>query len=262
MTSEQSSADSVERPCSDIERMLNENPFPALRAKWGAVPAGKSRFATAELLKLPDEPLIAAWMQNREGATTGKGFGVRGWYHTIYKDVFRGKRVLDVGAGLGIDGVTFAQHGAKMTFLDIVESNLELLERICRILKVENVAFHYLEDLSSLSSLPESFDVIWCQGSLINMPFDVTRREAQALLEHLPVGGRWVELAYPEERWRREGGLPFERWGDKTDGGAPWMEWYDLAKLKKLLAPAEFEVVLSFNFSNNDFNWFDLIRTA
>jgi hypothetical protein len=28
----------------------------------------------------------------------------------------------------------------------------------------------------------------------------------------------------------------------------------------KRLEPAEFDVVLSFNFHNNDFNWFDLIR--
>lgn len=254
--------EAVGHGASDVERMLNDDPFPALRAKWGAVPAGKSRFSTAELLKLPDDELLQSWTGNREGATTGKGFAVRGWYHTIYKDVFRGKRVLDVGSGLGIDGITFAQHGAQMTFLDVVESNLELLKRICRILKVENVGFHYLESLDSIARLPETFDVIWAQGSLINTPFDVTRREVQELLKHLPVGGRWVELAYPEERWKMEGELPFERWGDKTDGGAPWVEWYDLPKLRRLLAPAEFEVVLSFNFYNDNFNWFDLIRTA
>lgn len=251
-----------ERQPSEMERLLNEDPFPILRAKWGAVPAGQKRFSTADLMGLPDDELIATWTQNREVATTGKAFNVRGWYHTIYKDVFRGKSVLDVGSGLAIDGITFAQHGAQMTFLDIVESNLELLKRLCRILKVENVAFHYLENFDSIASLPEKFDVIWCQGSLINMPFEVTRKEAQLLLERLPVGGRWVELAYPEERWKREGELPFERWGDKTDGGAPWMEWYDLPKLRKLLSPAEFDVVLAFNFHNNDFNWFDLKRIS
>jgi len=67
-------------------------------------------------------------------------------------------------------------------------------------------------------------------------------------------------LAYPKIRWDREGMLPFETWGDKTDGGAPWMEWYDLEKILKRLDPAKFEVVLNFNFHNEDFNWFDLVR--
>ncbi|GAG34472.1 unnamed protein product, partial [marine sediment metagenome] len=151
---------------------------------------------------------------------------------------------------------------AQMTFLDLVESNLQLLERICELLGVDNVAFQYLEGLDSIAHLPDDFDAIYCQGSLINAPFEVIHDEAQELLKHLPIGGRWIELAYPEQRWQREGRLPFDEWGDKTDGGAPWVEWYDLPKLQQRLAPAEFDVILSFNFHNDDFNWFDLVRTA
>ncbi|MEX2287793.1 MAG: class I SAM-dependent methyltransferase [Planctomycetaceae bacterium] len=246
----------------DVEQALNEDPFPALRAKWGVVPAGLSRSSTSELLTLTDQELLQVWTGKRAAATTGKEFAVRGWYHTLYKDVLRGKSVLDVGSGLGLDGITFAQHGARLTFLDLVPSNLELLERLCGLLGVENVAFHYLESLDSIAALSGRFDVIWCQGSLINTPFDVTRREAQALLKHLPIGGRWIELAYPEERWLREGRLGFDEWGAKTDGGAPWVEWYDIAKLERRLAPADFDVVLAFNFHHDDFNWFDLLRTA
>ena len=48
-----------------------------------------------------------------------------------------------------------------------------------------------------------------------------------------------------------------------TDGeGTPWMEWYDLARLSKRLAPATFEPVLAVNFHNDDFNWFDLTRVS
>ena len=57
----------------------------------------------------------------------------------------------------------------------------------------------------------------------------------------------------------REGRMPFDRWGEKTDGGAPWMEWKDLDKLLRLLAPRQFEVVLALEFHNSDFNWFDLL---
>ena len=73
-------------------------------------------------------------------------------------------------------------------------------------------------------------------------------------------GGRWIELAYPKARWERDGKMPFEQWGGKTDGGAPWVEWYDLDKVLARLYPAKFDVILHFNFHNDDFSWFDLIR--
>jgi phospholipid N-methyltransferase len=232
-----------------------------LRQKWHEVPAGDTRVTTSQLLLLSDVKLLEKWYQIRTNATSGPSFDVRGWYHLLYCDVFNGKKIMDVGSGLGIDGITFAEHGASVTFVDIVESNLEVLKRICRLRNIKNVRFCYLETLDSLSDLPRDYDVIWCQGSLINAPFEITREETLELLSHLPIGGRWIELAYPEIRWVREGKLPFNQWGDKTDGGAPWIEWYDLSKLKKLLSPAEFDVVLSFNFHNDDFNWFDLVRT-
>ena len=162
-----------------------------------------------------------------------------------------------------MDGITFAQHGANMTFVDIVESNLQLLERLCGLLGVDGVRFHHMRDTESLKELPCDYDVVWCQGSLINAPFSVIRDEVQELLNHLKIGGRWIELAYPKERWQRDGSTSFEQWGHITDGpGTPYMEWYDLEKLQAALEPARFDVILAFNYHNDDYNWFDLIRRA
>lgn len=237
-----------------------EQPFELLRQKWHEVPSASERFTTKQLLDLADEQLLEWWTKARLEATTGPAFNIRGWYHLLYKDILQGKKVLDVGSGLGFDGITFAQSGAHITFVDIVESNLMILRRLCRLLNLTHVDFCYMENIDSLANLPVDYEVIWCQGSLINAPFDVIRLEAQELLKHLPPGGRWIELAYPKVRWEREGRLPFERWGEKTDGGAPWIEWYELEKMMDRLSPAKFEVVLHFNFHNNDFNWFDLVR--
>ena len=246
---------------SRIAQTSWDQPFDLLRQKWHEVPAGNSRLMTGQLLDLPDKELRELWESVRVTDTTGGAFGIRGWYQTIYKDVFRGKRVMDIGCGLGIDGITFAQHGARMTLVDIVESNLSVVQRICKLLGLNNVDFIYMQDVNSLSSLGTDYDAIWCVGSLIHAPFDVIREEAQELLKHLKPDGRWIELAYPETRWKREGRLPFDRWGECTDGrGTPWAEWYDLSKLQAVLDPAEFEVVLCFEFHNGDFNWFDLKR--
>lgn len=237
--------------------------FATLREKWQEVPGGDiHRVNTADLLRNDTDKLVEIWRKAYAEATTGEYFQVRGWYHTLYRDVLRGKQVLDVGSGFGIDGIFFALNGAHMTFLDIVQSNLAVLERLCGALGLTNVDFFYLETIESLERLRGPFDVMWCQGSLINAPFEAMKKERQRLLRRLPTGGRWIELGYPKTRWEREGCLPFDQWGEKTDGGAPWIEWYDLEKLYRALEPAQMEVVLNFEFFNNDFIWLDLIRTG
>jgi hypothetical protein len=95
-------------------------------------------------------------------------------------------------------------------------------------------------------------------SGLLNLP----DRDFLARWVEFLVGGRWLELAYPKARWEREGRMPFEKWGEKTDGGAPWMEWHDIEKVRWYLAPAKFELVLAIEYHNSDFNWFDLVRTS
>ena len=239
------------------------DPLSILRRKWFEVPSGDHRFTTTDLLKLSDRELVAKWKQMHAEATTGPHFSVRGWYHTLYRDILRNKRVMDVGSGLGLDGITFAEAGAHLTYVDIIKSNLQLLRRLNEAMGLTTASYFYLQDFSIFDQLAPEYDVIWCQGSMINAPFEVMKIEVAELLKHLPIGGRWIELAYPKERWEREGRMPFHLWGERTDGeGTPWVEWYDLEKLLARLAPAKFEVVLALNFHNDDFNWFDLKRTA
>lgn len=240
------------------------DPFAVLRQKWGEVPAGlEGRDTTERMLSLPDEALRSLWLKALTESSTGPAYSVRGWYHDLYKDVLRGKKVLEIGGGMAFDAVTFGLAGAKITMVDIVESNVAMQRRLCGLFGLPDFDFLYMKDIASLESLPSDFDVIWCQGSLINAPFAIIRDEIQELVRHLKIGGRWIELAYPKARWEREGRLPFELWGKRTDGEAtPWVEWYDLDKLRAALSPARFDVVLAFEFHNSDFNWFDLIRRS
>ena len=215
--------------------------------------------STEKLIALADDALLAKWENSRETLTTGGEWEHRGWYHTLYAEWMRGKKVMDVGSGFGVDSITFAQHGARVTFVDLVETNLEVLERLCRIMGLAEVRFVPFKDLDSLRALDTDYDVIMAMGSMHHAPDHVVRPEYQELLRHLKVGGRWLQLAYPRSRWIREGRMPFSKWGGITDGGAPWAEWYDLERLLGMLAPGKFDVVLYQEFHGGDFNWFDLV---
>jgi 2-polyprenyl-3-methyl-5-hydroxy-6-metoxy-1,4-benzoquinol methylase len=236
-----------------------EKPYETLREKWVEIPTTNSEIlSTEQLLALSDDALLAKWEKTRLEVSTGSEFSHRGWYYALYADGMRGKKVMDIGSGFGMDSITFAQHGAKLTFVDLVQTNLKVLERLCKILGLKEVQFHWFEDLDSLRALDADYDVIMAMGSLHNAPAEVMKPEYQELLKHLKVGGRWLQLAYPKSLWVRHGRLPFDKWGQMLEG-SPWEEWYDLPKLLSMFEPAKFDVLLYHEFHDGDFNWFDLV---
>jgi len=235
-----------------------QKPYETLRTKWVEVPITNWEIlSTEELLVLPDDELLAKWEKSRTALTTGAEWDHRGWYHTLYADSMRWKKVVDIGSGFGVDSITFAQHGARMTFVDLVESNLKVLQRLCKILRLKDVQFHHFQDLSSLRALDTDYDVIMAMGSLHNAPVEVMKPEYQELLRHLRVGGRWLQLAYPKSLWIKAGRPTFDKWGQMLER-SPWEEWYDVPKLLSMFEPAKFDVVFYREFHNGDFNWFDL----
>jgi len=242
-----------------------------LREKWHNVPGGTTTSLSTATFKtsgVPIEQTVKDWEKRRDSASQGTYHAVRGWYYEKYKPIFQGKKVMDIGCGLGMDGITYAQHGAKVTFVDIVESNVERVREICDFYNLSDVDFLYMENLDSLDALPKDYDFIYAMGSLMNAPFDVMKEECAVLLDHLKKGGRWIELSYPESRWIEDGSPSLEDWGSRTDHGAPWMEWYSVEKLLARLAPVEFEVLDYQEFGicdfhdRKEFNWFDLRRKS
>ena len=92
-------------------------PYETLRKRWNAVPTTRAEFeSTTKLIDLPDQELLAYWEKARTDITAGPEFAHRGWYHALYAESMRGKKVMDIGSGFGVDSITFAQHGARLTF--------------------------------------------------------------------------------------------------------------------------------------------------
>jgi hypothetical protein len=246
-------------PSNEFDRFLS-----LLVEKWREVPGStQERVYSSAFIDQPDMEFHRAWRALYDNNCCGQGYSVRGWYHDLYSDLAaRGGQWLEIGSGMGYDGIHFARCGAKVTFLDIVADNLKIIERICGLENITNVDFVHMDNFERLSSLG-TFECVLAVGSLINAPLELMSQERQEIARHLVQGGRWLELCYPKERWTREGSLPFSEWGKRTDGErTPWVEWYDLPKLRSALAPHEFDPVLAINFHSDDFNWFDLIKRS
>ena len=231
--------------------------FKSLRDKWREVPQEGGRVFSDDLLKLDRSKLLENWQQYFSFYRQSEPDR---WYQILYKEFMRDKTVLEIGSGLGFDGTLRLQEGLvkSWTFCDIADTNLRVIERVCSELGVR-ANFVYIDDKFRCFDELGSYDVIWANGSLINVPFEFARKECVRILPHLKPGGRWIELCYPRERWVREGRLPFGEWGKVTDGErTPWVEWYDLTKIRRRLFPASLETILAFNFHDDVYNWFDL----
>ena len=230
------------------------------REKWREVPGGDDlapRRFTTDLITLSDNELLAFW----DGMAARRDASPLGFLQPLYRDFFRDRHTVDVGSGLGLDGMRFALAGARWTFADIAQPNLNLLKRVAALKGVQNrVAFHLIgDDLSFEAVAP--VDAVIAIGSAHHVPFEMARRECVGILKRLKPDGRWLELVYPKTRWEKEGRPAFEKWGALTDGErTPWSEWYDLDKLRRRLAPQTWRTLLDFDFQGTDFHWFDLQR--
>jgi len=231
-----------------------------LRDKWREIPATRQeRQYNSDLLQLSDRELLDYWETCRIETSTPE---VRGWFQTGYKERLSGVQVADIGPGVGVDGIWFAQHGAHVTFVDIVADNLALLQRLCT-LKGIAADFYFIDNFFEYR-FASPFDCFLCVGSLINAPFEFTQRQVRALSRHLRIGGLVLMLGYPRERFVALGARDGSEFGKMTDGArTPWAEWYDDDKVRELFGPA-FRLESSRNFGSDgiEFNWFELVKIA
>lgn len=229
------------------------------REKWREVPGGDTldRIFSSDLLKLGDDELRQHWQKLYDA---GSHPTHRGWYQELYREFMSGRNVVEVGSGLGFDGIHFMRCGARWTFTDIVKDNLAIVRRMVEMHGLSDRAdYLWIDEPAALQHLSGGVDVLWANGSLHHAPFDIARREAQILLAKLRPGGRWIELFYPYERWLRQGSLPFSEWGKVTDGPrTPWAEWHDAERIKQRLFPAATTTLLDYRFGGGQYGWLDL----
>jgi SAM-dependent methyltransferase len=151
---------------------------------------------------LPSEKQRAReqWTRDPAGAAYGREyeFGTREFFDEVERhryeeyapwmpevmgfDQFAGKRLLEVGCGMGTDLLQFARGGAKVTGVDLTPRSIETSRHHLEF--YDQTGDFALADAEKLPFSNESFDVVYSNGVLHHTPdTDAAVREVHRVLE-------------------------------------------------------------------------------
>lgn len=84
---------------------------------------------------------------------------------------WRGKRVLEIGCGIGTDTINFARAGAQVTAVDISEESVALARQRAEAFGLDNITF-YCADAEELSATvpPAAYDLVYSFGVIHHTP--------------------------------------------------------------------------------------------
>lgn len=82
-----------------------------------------------------------------------------------------GKRVLEIGCGIGTDTISFARAGAMVTAVDVSERSLELAKKRAEIYGLKNIEF-YQADAENLQDIVpiQKYDLVYSFGVIHHTP--------------------------------------------------------------------------------------------
>jgi ubiquinone/menaquinone biosynthesis C-methylase UbiE len=85
---------------------------------------------------------------------------------------WKGKKVLEVGCGIGTDTINFARAGARVAAVDLSDESLKVAQRRARVFGLEDKISFYHANAEELSSFVpvESYDLVYSFGVIHHTP--------------------------------------------------------------------------------------------
>lgn len=85
---------------------------------------------------------------------------------------WKGKKVLEIGCGIGTDTINFARAGAQVTAVELSKKSLDLAKKRAKTYRLEKRVKFYLANAEQLSNLVpiQSYDLIYSFGVIHHTP--------------------------------------------------------------------------------------------
>ncbi len=153
---------------------------------------------------------------------------------------WRGKRVLEIGCGIGTDAVNFARAGADYTGIELSRVSLDLTRRRFEVFSLAGRLIEgNAEKLSSLVA-PASFDLVYSFGVIQHTP------DPQAVMSEvrnvIRPDGEFRLMLYARDSWKNamiEAGLD----QPEAQSGCPIALTYTAEDAREMLTATGFDVI-------------------
>lgn len=154
--------------------------------------------------------------------------------------LWRGKRVLEIGSGIGSDAVEFARHGAEYVGIDLSAESVAMSQQRFELFGLSG-EFHVMDgaDTESVAKLGK-FDLVYSCGVLHHYPEMGTCLDN--IRDALVPNGEFRMLVYARNSWKyamiQKGLDQFE-----AQAGCPYARAYTKEEIYQLLNSRELEVL-------------------
>jgi SAM-dependent methyltransferase len=146
--------------------------------------------------------------------------------------LWQGKRVLEIGCGIGTDAEQFVRHGADYTGIDLSANSVDLCKKRFQIQNLSGQFFCLdAADEQQIANLGQ-FDLIYSMGVIHHCP--TPQNIIHNAWKLLVPDGEFRFLVYAEHSWKSamiQAGLDQY----EAQAGCPYAETYDLDKIHWLL---------------------------
>jgi len=115
---------------------------------------------------------------------------------------WRGKRVLEIGCGIGTDTINFARHGARLTAVDLSEESLKIARQRAEVYGLTSSIRFYRGDVESLSRIlpTEPYDLVYSFGVIHHTPHP--KRALDQLRQFMHSRSTLKIMVYHRRSWK------------------------------------------------------------
>ncbi len=115
---------------------------------------------------------------------------------------WRGKKVLEVGCGIGTDTINFARHGAEVTAVDLTAKSLDVARQRAKVFGLEDRIRFVQANAEELSRYvtPERYDLIYSFGVIHHTPHP--ERVIEELRKFTGAGSTVKIMVYNRWSWK------------------------------------------------------------
>ena len=115
---------------------------------------------------------------------------------------WRGKKVLEIGCGIGTDTINFARHGATVTVAELSDESLKVAEQRARVFGLEDrISFFHGNGEELTTFLPDdTFDLVYSFGVIHHSPRP--ERMIEQATHYLHPGSTLKVMVYNRRSWK------------------------------------------------------------